>query len=284
MGLRPPRQFGDDRGAVAQLDPHVHVGVGAAEGVVLDPCRHLDALDDLRLGGDALEGLGVTRGAYLAPMPSSRNSIVSVRSCLPSGNLPKSTQWELVNPALNHAPYRYRRDTGGQPRTARRRHDHQSRTAASYLRPIENALTVLGRVGRTKVYELVNQGEIVKVSIGRRSIHHHRISCGIRGSAHSGGAYRRQRRMNIRPSISPADRDLPEDQLSDTDDEHHDEAPPLPTFVCAGGEVMRPEKREAPPNPTGPPRYSIHHPAGRQTRGQLSLIVVASLDRRWRDV
>ena len=37
--------------------------------------------------------------------------------------------------------------------------------------------------------------------------------------------------MNIRPSISPADRDLPEDQLSDTDDEHHDEAPPLPTFV-----------------------------------------------------
>ena len=37
------------------------------------------------------------------------------------------------------------------------------------LTPIDRARTVLGNVGRTKVYELVNAGEIVKVSIGRRS-------------------------------------------------------------------------------------------------------------------
>ena len=37
------------------------------------------------------------------------------------------------------------------------------------LTPIDSARTVLGRVGRTKLYELVNQGQIVKVSIGRRS-------------------------------------------------------------------------------------------------------------------
>lgn len=37
------------------------------------------------------------------------------------------------------------------------------------LTPIDCARTVLGGVGRTKVYELVNQGEILKVSIGRRS-------------------------------------------------------------------------------------------------------------------
>jgi hypothetical protein len=37
------------------------------------------------------------------------------------------------------------------------------------LTPIDRARTVLGDVGRTKVYELVNAGEIVKVCIGRRS-------------------------------------------------------------------------------------------------------------------
>lgn len=37
------------------------------------------------------------------------------------------------------------------------------------LTPIDRARAVLGDVGRTKVYELVNAGEIVKVSIGRRS-------------------------------------------------------------------------------------------------------------------
>ena len=37
------------------------------------------------------------------------------------------------------------------------------------LTPVDSARTVLGGVGRTKVYELVNAGEIVKVCIGRRS-------------------------------------------------------------------------------------------------------------------
>ena len=36
------------------------------------------------------------------------------------------------------------------------------------LTPITGACTALGGVGRTKVYELVNQGELVKVNIGRR--------------------------------------------------------------------------------------------------------------------
>ena len=37
------------------------------------------------------------------------------------------------------------------------------------LIPINDVCAALGRVGRTKVYELVNQRELVKVSIGRRS-------------------------------------------------------------------------------------------------------------------
>jgi hypothetical protein len=36
------------------------------------------------------------------------------------------------------------------------------------LTPITGACTALGGVGRTKVYELVNEGELVKVNIGRR--------------------------------------------------------------------------------------------------------------------
>lgn len=37
------------------------------------------------------------------------------------------------------------------------------------LTPITGAQAALGGVGRTKVYELVSQRELVKVSIGRRS-------------------------------------------------------------------------------------------------------------------
>ena len=37
------------------------------------------------------------------------------------------------------------------------------------LVPIAGAITVLGGVGRTTVYELIGKGEIVKVCIGRRA-------------------------------------------------------------------------------------------------------------------
>ena len=37
------------------------------------------------------------------------------------------------------------------------------------LVPINGVCTALGGVGRTKVYQLVTQHELVKVSIGRRS-------------------------------------------------------------------------------------------------------------------
>jgi len=36
------------------------------------------------------------------------------------------------------------------------------------LTPITGACIALGGVGRTKVYDLVNQGELIKVNIGRR--------------------------------------------------------------------------------------------------------------------
>ena len=37
------------------------------------------------------------------------------------------------------------------------------------LTPINGACAALGGVGRTKIYELVNRGELMKVSIDRRS-------------------------------------------------------------------------------------------------------------------
>ena len=45
-------------------------------------------------------------------------------------------------------------------------YDHQPRRTAPY--PINGVCDSLG-VGRTKVYELINQHELVQVSIGRRS-------------------------------------------------------------------------------------------------------------------
>ncbi len=69
-------------------------------------------------------------------------------------------------------PYRCPRDdgndsrnTGGQPRTARRRYDSQSRIT----HPIPDVCAALGKVSRTTVYGLVSQRELIKVSIGRRS-------------------------------------------------------------------------------------------------------------------
>lgn len=37
------------------------------------------------------------------------------------------------------------------------------------LVPMPDAMGVLGRIGRTKLYELVNGGELTKVNIGSRS-------------------------------------------------------------------------------------------------------------------
>lgn len=41
-------------------------------------------------------------------------------------------------------------------------------TPGQLLVPIPDTCRVLGYLGRTKVYELVNAGELTKVSIGRR--------------------------------------------------------------------------------------------------------------------
>jgi helix-turn-helix protein len=41
-------------------------------------------------------------------------------------------------------------------------------TQGQLLVPIPDACRILGYLGRTKVYELVNNGELTKVSIGRR--------------------------------------------------------------------------------------------------------------------